>query len=239
MPRKILASDYDQTFFIDETSLELNKIDVHQFRKRGDFFVFATGRSFPALNDEVQRFHLEYDFAIINHGATIIDQNQTIIQNVTINKEITSALIQDLTTRFSVEISYYKQLSQKSSIFCEHPTKIKLYFQTPADAYSAFLFLQHKYHKQLLLHYFQEKYIEITSGQSNKAKALALLANRLKIPSEDIFTVGDYYNDLEMIRSFTGFAIRTSIPEIKQIAVKKYQNVSNLIEELIENDAKL
>ena len=43
---KILVSDYDQTFYLNDEDVEKNKIAVKDFRNKGNIFVFATGRSF-------------------------------------------------------------------------------------------------------------------------------------------------------------------------------------------------
>ena len=44
--RKILVSDYDQTFYLNDEDIEKNKKSVEEFRKKGNIFVFATGRSY-------------------------------------------------------------------------------------------------------------------------------------------------------------------------------------------------
>ena len=44
--KKLLVSDYDQTFYINDEDIEKNKIAVNEFRSKGNIFVIATGRSY-------------------------------------------------------------------------------------------------------------------------------------------------------------------------------------------------
>ena len=46
--KKVLVSDYDQTFYINDEDIEKNKLAVSEFRKEGNIFVIATGRSYLA-----------------------------------------------------------------------------------------------------------------------------------------------------------------------------------------------
>ena len=44
--KKILVSDYDQTFYLNDEDIEKNKTSVKKFRDKGNIFIFATGRSY-------------------------------------------------------------------------------------------------------------------------------------------------------------------------------------------------
>ena len=44
--KKLLVSDYDQTFYINDEDIEKNKIAVNEFRNQGNIFAIATGRSY-------------------------------------------------------------------------------------------------------------------------------------------------------------------------------------------------
>ena len=43
---KMLVSDYDQTFYLNDQNIKINIDMVKQFRKAGNKFVIATGRSY-------------------------------------------------------------------------------------------------------------------------------------------------------------------------------------------------
>ena len=51
--KKILVSDYDQTFYLNNEDIEINKEAVDRFRKEGNIFVIATGRSYFDFHNKV------------------------------------------------------------------------------------------------------------------------------------------------------------------------------------------
>ena len=79
--KKMLVSDYDKTFYTNDIDIEINKSSVNTFRNKGNIFVFATGRSYADFKEVETKFSLKYDYLIFNHGATIIDKNENIIEH--------------------------------------------------------------------------------------------------------------------------------------------------------------
>ena len=88
MNKKMIVSDYDQTFYINDEDIEKNKIAVNEFRNKGNIFVIATGRSYDDFMKKKNEYNIEYDYLIINHGATILDKDDNII----FNKKITNLI---------------------------------------------------------------------------------------------------------------------------------------------------
>jgi len=94
--KKILVSDYDQTFYLNDADVEKNKIAVEKFRKEGNVFVIATGRSYYDIQKKIDEYKINYDYLIINHGASILSEKDEIIYNFSIKNEIISKLKDDL-----------------------------------------------------------------------------------------------------------------------------------------------
>lgn len=82
--------------------------------------------------------------------------------------------------------------------------------------------------------YVTENSVEIISNEINKSKAIDLLLNRLNILKENVYTIGDGYSDIEMIKDFNGYAMKKSVVELKEVAKKEYDSVSELINEIME-----
>ena len=61
-----------------------------------------------------------------------------------------------------------------------------------------------------------------------------LLSEKLKIGQDEIFTIGDGYSDIEMIKDYKGYAMKESVEELKKVAIGKIESVSELIEEIEE-----
>ena len=60
-----------------------------------------------------------------------------------------------------------------------------------------------------------------------------MLLNRLNILKENVYTIGDGYSDIEMIKDFNGYAMVNSVQELKKLAIKECKSVSSLIDEII------
>ena len=85
--KKILVSDYDRTFYLNKEGIKKNIEAVEKFRKNGNLFVIATGRSFLDFKKKQYKYHFDYDYVILNHGATILDRKGHILDNNVINNE--------------------------------------------------------------------------------------------------------------------------------------------------------
>ena len=94
--KKIIVSDYDQTFYINDDDIEINKKNIQNFREAGNLFIIATGRSYMDFKKKANAYNLEYDYLIINHGATILDGNDNIIFNVSIDNSIIDNIKEDM-----------------------------------------------------------------------------------------------------------------------------------------------
>ena len=76
--------------------------------------------------------------------------------------------------------------------------------------------------------------MEIISKDINKADAIMKVAKINGKNEEDIYTIGDGYSDIEMIKRFDGYAMENAVNEVKKYAIKEYTSVSNLIEDILE-----
>ena len=90
--KKIIVSDYDQTFYINDEDIEKNKVAVSKFEEKGNIFIIATGRSFLDFKKKVDTYNINYNYAILNHGATIIDNKDNIIYNCSIDNSVISKI---------------------------------------------------------------------------------------------------------------------------------------------------
>lgn len=94
--KKILISDYDQTLYLNDEDMENNKVAIKNFREKGNIFVIATGRSYFDFHNKVDLYNFEYDYVIINHGATILDKDNNVFTNFSIKNEIIDNIKNDL-----------------------------------------------------------------------------------------------------------------------------------------------
>ena len=58
---KLLVSDYDQTFYLNDNDIENNKIYVNKFMDSGNLFVIATGRSYLDFHNKLDIYDFNYN----------------------------------------------------------------------------------------------------------------------------------------------------------------------------------
>lgn len=85
---KMLVSDYDQTFYTSDEDIEKNKLAVKKFMEEGNIFVIATGRSYQDFRRKEEQYNIKYNYVILNHGATVLDNKGNIIYNFSIENSI-------------------------------------------------------------------------------------------------------------------------------------------------------
>ena len=234
--KKILVSDYDNTFYIDDEDIMHNINKVDEFRNKNNLFIIATGRSYYDFNRKLEKYPMKYDYLIINQGATILNSNGLVIENNAIENNIKQKLIQELNLCDQETMFACSRLESRVSIKNNDITKIHKKYETLEEAKKVNEYLNEKYQEYIVSYLIVSKNgisIEIISSKTNKAKAIQKVANIEEVGKKNIFTIGDSYNDIEMIKNFNGYCVNNAKEEIKRISQKQYKSVSKLIEELL------
>lgn len=232
--KKMLISDYDNTFYLNDNDIKNNIDKVKEFRSKNNIFVIATGRSYYDFNTKLNKYPIKFDYLIINQGATILDANGNIIKNYTIDNVIKDQLINEIELYDQEEMFACSILESRVSIKNNNITKIHKKYDTLEKARNISKEINKKYQNDIITYLIpSSNSIEIISSKTNKANAIQKIADLEKITKENIFTIGDSYNDIEMIANFNGYCMKNAQDEIKKISKKQYRSVSKLIEELL------
>ncbi|OKZ73518.1 MAG: hypothetical protein BHW00_07450 [Clostridium sp. 26_22] len=230
--KKLLVSDYDQTFYINDEDIEKNKIAVNEFRKKGNIFVIATGRSYADFMKKKNQYNIECDYLIINHGATILDKKDNIIFNEKIPNEILDSLKFDLHIENSERNFCCSILESRVDFEYKNLTKIHVKYNDLEYSNKILKKLEEKYNSFLNSYLVSGNSIEIISKNANKSKAIKLLSKKIEIGQEKIYTIGDGYSDIEMVKDYNGYAMKESVDELKNVALEEIESVRDLIRKI-------
>lgn len=230
--KKILVSDYDQTFYLNDEDIEKNKKSVESFRKKGNIFVFATGRSYFDFMNKAEQYKLKWDYLIINHGATILDKNNNIISNYTIDNNIIKNIEKDLEIEKAIKYFCCNLENSRTNFNDKDLTKIHAkYEKNKAEQINSLI--NKKYAEFVNSYFVSGNAVEIISNKTCKSNAIEEITQIEKINKEDIFTIGDGYSDIEMIKNYNGYCMEESVQELLKICNGKIvKSVSELIEKI-------
>lgn len=229
---KMLVSDYDRTYYLNDQDVQKNNQFVDKFMKE-NLFVMATGRSYSDFNIVKEKYNLKYHYLILNHGATIIKEDK-ILENHFIHEEIKQELIKLLNLHDQEEMFAYSGLKSKVSIQEQNITKIHLKLEDKEKALRLNQLLNKRYGS--FIHSFlisDSAAIEIVSNLASKDQAISQIASKEKIQNTEIYTIGDDHTDIGMIKRFHGYAIKNAIEEVKNYALKEYDSVYMLIKDIM------
>ena len=231
--KKIIVSDYDRTFYINDKDIEKNKIAVAEFEKKGNMFIIATGRSYFDFKNKTNTYNINYNYVILNHGATIINGNDEVIYNFPINNDIIPKIKNELNLEKTIEHFCCSKL--ESRVDFNHPnlTKIRVKYNDKEKTMRINKILNEKFSEYINSYYVSNNAIEIISNKTNKSNAIKSLIQKLNINERDVYTIGDGFTDIKMVKDFNGYCMVESIEELKKIAIKQYNSVSELIKDVM------
>lgn len=227
--KKILISDYDDTFFTNESELLKNMETINSFRKKNNLFVIATARSWNSIKEEIKKYNIKYDYILCNMGAGIFDNKGNKLYANYISKKEKEEFEKILersntyslkTTRFGIPDEQEKDSSEvvgykfKGDVESLEELKNKVdskfpFFEITLKKEQEKLFINHK-----------------TNTKENGIKKLYDL-----LPKDDykIITIGDDDVDYNMIKIYDGYRMEKSSELLSKNVEKKAKAVREII----------
>lgn len=232
--KKMLVSDYDGTFYTDEDNVKLNVEEVEKFRRLNNLFVIATGRSYYDFGKKKKKYDIKYDYLVINHGATILNKEEETISNYVIDENVKLDLVKELDLQDQETMFACSGLESRVSIKNKNITKINKKYRTLEEAKEINDYINKKYKDKVESYLLPtSNAVEVISAKTNKAKAVQELSNLENIKKDNVYTIGDSYNDVEMVEKFNGYAMENAKEEVKKVSKGECSSVSKLIKEII------
>ena len=232
---KVLATDFDKTFFPDDIiTLEENIQKMKIWRKKGYLFVIATGRNFPFLLIDLEKYNISFDYAICNDGGKIYNKDGKCLFSKDIplkcNKQILSTVKKDPNT-FDYFIDSGNGLIKDENILA-NAIIIK-----PIDISKAYLLLDKIVKENPEVHgYISDNWINITEKTVNKMTGLNNFLKMLAIDKKNLYTIGDNLNDYQMITTFNGAIMEEHDPSLDNLPNLKYKSVALYIEDILKKE---
>lgn len=243
----LIVTDLDGTLYKNQTEIPKTNIDaIVRFTSLGGKYAVATGRGIEAARFITQAIDIPAPI-IVNNGHAIYDyNNEKLVYNVYLPDRIKDFTL-DIMRKFpSVGVEVYsdrelyvindnhvvtehldyEKVARKHISF-ENAYKIKWSKLLFADD-EKFLLRVIDYAKQLENgEYASDEFHTIRTSRLflegvckniNKGTGVHELARLLNVPGEHIFTIGNFYNDIELVQCAHGAWVKDSPTELYDMA---------------------
>lgn len=233
----LIVSDVDGTLVPEDGEIPARNIEsLRRFAEKGGHFTLATGRSIGSAGRFLDRLPVNAPAVCLN-GCLLYDYAEgKVLSRCALRKESAAPLVRALYGRFpelgmecfydgSVGIirrSRFIGNTRTPEIYpftegeetgCAEPWLKILLGGEPESVREAMAFAQAQPHPGLRLVFSSENFLEILPEEASKGSMLRLLAERLSIPLSNVYAVGDFYNDEELLAAAGHAVVPANAPE--------------------------
>ncbi len=267
----LLISDMDGTLLTDQKTISPGNLEaIKAFQAAGGRFTIATGRSIISAAKYVGLLHqngvLLDGPAILFNGAAIYDYHRREMLWHTVMPPDTLrylAVVKERYPQVGIEVlgektTFVATFNRfvKEHLEIEHlPYQIAELDEIPPGAIKVLFALEHELIPEFARFMEEQRfagvcyvesaehYYEMLPAGNSKGEALSHLSALTGIPVENTVTVGDYNNDIEMIRrAGIGVAMGNALPAVKQaadrvVASNNEDGLKQLIEGLLQENS--
>lgn len=223
--------------------LKVNIKKTKQWQQAGHLFIFATGRPISLMVMERRLHGLVYDYLVGLNGAVVVSKDGEVIFRQTIKQDIAQQIMElikkenikqymitdGLNGHFysyyhPLKLDYYlykslKYLFRMFNLTLEealrHPVaQIAVKTNNHQEALRFATLVNEKYGEEVIA-YANLVHVDICAKNLSKASGIEEVAIRHGILKDQIYCMGDSFNDLPMLQAYHGFTTVEAVEEIK------------------------
>lgn len=235
--KKLLVSDFDGTFYINDRDFRNNKESVKKFKEKNNLFVIATGNNYEHFLNVVKKNNIMYDYLILDQGSVISNSDDKIIHSCCIENSVAKSIYQDLKNIDTSNIlQIYNPFRVCNDLNENQITKISIRLKDLSLAKEIAEKINFKYKEWInayVMIFDDINIVEIASNVIDKEKAIRKISEIEGIADENIYTIGNGYNDISMVERFNGYCMKNSVQELLNKCNNQVESVSELIEKIL------
>ncbi len=266
MKYKLLATDLDGTLLNSNSEISQKNLEaINKFREAGGIFVVMTGRIRQTVGKFIEQ--LDYKELIgLYQGAVVIDMyNDNVVFKSPLQRTLCKEIYYDCVRRglnvqvfddtgckverYDEQILFYEKLCDTKVTLCDslepvvsNNSNIKLLINaTDGEITKNYDFFVNKYGDKSSVVRSGKCFIEFTHKDATKGHALEYIASRYGVDRTQIIAVGDYVNDIPMIKfAGLGIAVENACDDAKKSAryiapTNDNDAIAHIIEKFILN----
>ncbi len=245
--RKLIASDYDGTLNRRGIAEKVVKA-IDKWQLDGNLFGIVSGRGLMSLLSVIRHDPITCDYLIAANGALIADGEAKVLLCHTVSAEIGKAIaafvlenggyhasVNTLSGEVFIVTTERKARHANDPSFrllseydmTEAVYEISTYFDTVEEAF-AFVEKLHAAFPKTVSGLINGSCIDIVPYGVNKAKGIEDFCRLYDIDKDNVITVGDNYNDREMLTAYRSYAVENAVDDMKKIANYVVEDIAEL-----------
>jgi len=251
----LLCSDFDNTicfwsnvgWICDE-----DRAAIRRFREAGNKFVIVSGRSYRSAIDvfDMMDFH-DMDFFMIMSGAYAAYPDETLIYDKRIPMETLPPIAEffrETKARYlcldigkdsynvdiggDLEPEFTKPITMEEALKYPTYTSINVGYRSLEEACRVSEKLKESF-SHVITPLPNNRAIDMPPAGMNKAVAVKYAAEMYGIEHDKIYTAGDNYNDIEMLRAYHGCAMANGPSPVWENAERKITHIREIIDYIL------
>lgn len=233
--KKILVSDYDNTFYTDENQLYKNIENIKRFQENGNIFVISTSRSWKSMKKEIDEYKIPFDYLCCNTGGTIFDnKGESLfvgnisdaeinkVENILAKLNSKNISIKRYGTYKEYEERIDKILGYKIKGSKEEIEKLEKQLKNKLNNEFQIVLKNEKEYSKLFLNY----------KLNTKERGIEKLIKNLPDNEYKIITVGDDDVDFNMLKKYDGYRMSNSSKLLTENINKIVSSIAELVKEV-------
>lgn len=261
---RILASDFDGTLLVDNEIDKRDLESITKLRREGHKFVLSTGRTFLGVKDVLEKYNLGFDYLVLCNGALILDNEFKVIQNNIISYDDVKKIIDEFSDKENTMIHFDNgngmTLIENKNANME---KLPFFEELNVEFYSKEEILNLKSGasimsvfaadgsvelaeniREKLLEMFGERlgifrnqfFVDVVAKGASKGNGLKEVLKIENKHFDDIYTVGDSFNDISMFNiTKNSYTFNRAESGVKEHAKNHIDFVHEIVDEIMES----
>lgn len=237
---KLFITDYDGTLYKNDLELKENINMLKKLQNNNFKIVISTGRSYPSIKNQVDIYNIPYDYLSCADGSIIYDNKDNIVALFSMEKKVVKPFEKFYRNINYEEIQFvYKEGYSNILKDDDELLGINVCISTvnyTKEIVNKFIKMSKDYPNYNFLNYMHPNYsyLCIKPKGITKSSAIKCLMDINNIATNDIYVIGDSYNDYQMVKDYHGVCMNSSCNEVLKIANKSYKRVKDYIIDILK-----
>lgn len=249
---KILASDLDGTLYFGNEEKKIKPQDVKaikDFQKAGNLFGICSGRTLIGIHNALDGLDVKLDFYILGSGTTLAREDGSYIYHHPLSKDVIGRIVEavkeyNVGILFCHEKSYYRIkkevkndhfanfIHDMSEVEYDDFDSLHMAFEGIDELEKVKSLLKDTFKDEIEVHH-NVLNLDITPKNCSKGIAIKTLDQYLDVKYEDIYVIGDSFNDISMFEAAkTAFSFHRSEDVVKEKATYLVDDIAEAIKEI-------